>query len=287
MASISRATRPATFTSSRVAAASVALGSVPMAHLLSSMHLLVVHSLVHSLKHAAISFMHAFILPCIHSSIQPFAQSFDHSFVRSLVRSFVCSFIHICIVISLSLSLSLILSFHHSFILSSFCSFVYSLIHPFICSHLRTLLPALCQVNTGCSHASARLRFCHSPRHTPELLMMCADLTTVACEHTTCAHMSCHGIKKQPHSEVQRQVKGPEHADQCAKSAHSEQFCLHDTNPMAIGQDNRRAHIATQIRRLSHQLKVSKPAAGILAELWEHSDARHQKDQSSCAERWI
>ncbi len=43
-------------------------------------------------------------------------------------------------------------------------------------------------------------------------------------------------------------------------------LCLHDANSVAVGQDNRRAHIATQIRRLSHQLRVSEPAAGILAD---------------------
>ena len=143
MASISRATRPATFTSSRVAAALVALGSVPMAHLLSCMHL--------------------------------FGRSFVCSFVHSLTDA--CShFFH---------------SFFHSFIHSSIFPSIHPSIYPYIHSYLCTLLPALCQVNTGCSHALARLEFCHSPCHTTGLLLICAELMIPACEHTTCTHMSC------------------------------------------------------------------------------------------------
>ena len=82
-------------------------------------------------------------------------------------------------------------------------------------------------------------------------------------------------------------MKGPQHADHCAASVHSEQFCLHDTDAVAVGQDNRSAHIATQVRRLSHQLKISKPAAGIHAVFRQHVDARQQKHPQHCAGRGI
>ena len=113
------------------------------------------------------SFIHAFIHPSTHASIHSFMHSFIHASMHPFIHAFIYPRIHASI---------------HPSIRQS--------IHPSI-SFITVLLPALCQVNTGCSHALATLEFCHSPCQTPGLLMKCADLMTPACEHTTCTHMSC------------------------------------------------------------------------------------------------
>ena len=95
-----------------------------------------------------------------HSFTHSFIPSLTHSIIHSLTHSFICSCMQ---------------SIIHSFIHSSIFPSIHPSIYPYIHSYLCTLLPALCQVNTGCSHALARLEFCHSPCHTPGLLMICAN----------------------------------------------------------------------------------------------------------------
>ncbi|KAA6422741.1 MAG: hypothetical protein FRX49_07276 [Trebouxia sp. A1-2] len=46
-------------------------------------------------------------------------------------------------------------------------------------------------------------------------------------------------------------------ADYCAASAQSMKMCLHDTNPLAVGQDNRSADVTTQISYLASCVRSS------------------------------